>query len=450
MGGAASVAQQAAKSDGDDEGTFNNELKIYRRRSSGPLGQSKQHYILFSYQLLEVAGVGGFGKVWKARQLTTGNIYAIKAQAMDRASNALSERDVLLKLTGCPFIIELQNTFDDREFIYLVLEYVSGGTLMGLQSQLPNFTFQEDEMRFYAMQIFLALEHVHRCGIVYRDLKPENILLEDKTGNMKLVDFGLSKELENVDDTERKVRRSVLGTPEYMAPEMVLSSQTQEGYTESVDWWAFGCILHEMLDGESPFTAETPKKILKKILIGKREQPFQNDISADASSLIDALLNGDIEQRPSVQQIKEHPFFGDFDWAKAERREYESPVITNGRMKKYVSRFEPMMCHEHVSTPMLTPGLVSADAHDVCAAGSNGGNGTTATTATTEGTLSSPLYSEALELLGRFLTLLSKPYSDADRASWESILDTESFRFYLPKSAATATVEAEAPPIDEA
>jgi len=445
MGGAASVAQQATTAgiDADDEGRFKRDLATYRRRSSGPLGQSKQHHIMFSYQLLEVAGVGGFGKVWKARHLKTGQIYAIKAQAMDRASNALSERDVLLKLTGSPFIIELQNTFDDREFIYLVLEFVSGGTLMGLQSQLPSFTLEEDEMRFYAMQIFLALEHIHRCGIVYRDLKPENILLDEHSGHMKLVDFGLSKELESEDDTERKVRRSVLGTPEYMAPEMVLSSQTKEGYTESVDWWAFGCILHEMLDGESPFTADTPKKILKKILIGKRDQPFQKDVSGAAASLIDSLLNGDVEKRPTPRQIKDHPFFDGFDWNKAARRQYECPVISNGRMKKYVSRFEPIPCHEHLMRPVVSPGLISHDAQDASATAITGGGGnqgrggekdSVVAPSTTAGTNRSPLYAEALDLLGRFIALLSKPYDDEDRSLWESVVDRDGFTFYLPKS----------------
>jgi p70 ribosomal S6 kinase len=138
-----------------------------------------------------------------------------------------------------PFICDLIYAFQTGGKLYLILEYLSGGELfMHLERE---GIFMEDTACFYLSEIVLALEHLHRQGIIYRDLKPENILL-DSSGHVKLTDFGLCKEAIHDDST---VTHTFCGTIEYMAPEILMRC----GHGKAVDWWSLGALTFDMLTG---------------------------------------------------------------------------------------------------------------------------------------------------------------------------------------------------------
>ena len=125
------------------------------------------------------------------------------------------------------------------------MEFVNGGELFTHLKRQGKGGFDEGRARFYAAEIVLALEYLHKSGVIYRDLKPENILI-DAEGHVRLTDFGLSKSgLQNANDRTD----SFCGTPEYLAPEIIRDKE----YTYSVDWYSFGLVFYEMLTGINPF-----------------------------------------------------------------------------------------------------------------------------------------------------------------------------------------------------
>jgi serine/threonine protein kinase len=137
----------------------------------------------------------------------------------------------------------------DKRMLYLYLDYVKGGSLMDLlqaQRRMPT-----EMARFYVAQVVQCFEYLHGRDTIYRDLKPENILC-CLDGYIKLADFGFVKKLANYERTW-----TVCGTPEYMAPEIILS----QGYRDAVDWYAVGIMLYELMVGQPPFTAQTPYEI---------------------------------------------------------------------------------------------------------------------------------------------------------------------------------------------
>ncbi len=152
----------------------------------------------------------------------------------------------------------------------MVLEFVQGGDLFTLLRTESNFT--NDVATFYISEIVLALEYLHSLDIAYRDLKPENLLI-DQNGHIKIADFGFAKVVKDKTYT-------LCGTPEYLAPEIILSN----GYNKEADWWALGILLYEMLVGHPPFFDNTPEDIYKLILQGEFEIP--SHISPQAKSLL--------------------------------------------------------------------------------------------------------------------------------------------------------------------
>jgi len=177
----------------------------------------------------------------------------------------------------------------------------------------------EDTASFYLSEIILALEHLHKQGIIYRDLKPENILL-DGHGHVKLTDFGLCKE----HIQEGVVTHTFCGTVEYMAPEILMRA----GHGKAVDWWSLGALMFDMLTGAPPFTAENRKKTIEKILKGKLNLPAY--LTADARDMIRKLLKRQANQRLGYGNldaipIKSHTFFKHCNWDDVAARRVEPP-----------------------------------------------------------------------------------------------------------------------------
>ena len=222
--------------------------------------------------------------------------------------------------------------FQTGEKLYLILEYMCGGELFRHLNK--EGIFLEDTAIFYLCEIILALQHLHRQGIIYRDLKPENILL-DAEGHIKLTDFGLCKE-HIEDDT---VTHTFCGTIEYMAPEILMRS----GHGKAVDWWSLGTLLYDMLTGAPPFTGENRKKTIDKILKGKLFLPMY--LTADARDLIRKLLKRQVKQRlgsgpTDAEQIKNHKFFEKINWNDVICRRTDPPFTPTLVSEDDVSQFD--------------------------------------------------------------------------------------------------------------
>jgi len=206
-----------------------------------------------------------------------------------------------------------------------VLDYFTGGELFFHLKQTGRFP--EERARFYAAQITMALEVLHKHKIVYRDLKPENVLL-DEDGNIRLTDFGLSKE--SVSGSE--LTHTFCGTPEYLAPEVIHGA----GYNQAVDWWSLGTLLYEMLTGLPPFYNENLHVMYEKIIRAKLT--FPPYLSASAKSFLAGLLERNPKQRlgggdADADELKRHAFFEGLDWNKMARKEITppfKPTVTQG------------------------------------------------------------------------------------------------------------------------
>jgi protein kinase A len=183
---------------------------------------------------------------------------------LKQVDHVRAERHILADVSGHPFITNLRASFSDRDFLYLLLDYVPGGELF---SYLRKFRrFDEDMARFYAAEIVLVLEYLHeqQDGVAYRDLKPENLLL-DQEGHIRLVDFGFAKRLGRGDEGGERGHETytLCGTPEYLAPEVIHN----KGHTTAVDWWALGILIYEFLTGYPPFWHQNPIEIYKQYVL---------------------------------------------------------------------------------------------------------------------------------------------------------------------------------------
>ncbi|MCJ1426296.1 serine/threonine protein kinase psk1 [Sticta canariensis] len=293
------------------------------------------------FEPLRCLGKGTFGTVILVRHISTGKLYAqkqfrkasliVRKQLVDQTK---TERVILESINRHPFVVKLFYAFQDHEKLYLILEYAQGGELF--TRMLTERMLPEETAAFYMAEMVLALEHLHHTvGVVYRDLKPENILL-DSEGHLLLTDFGLSKVA--VDGHHRC--RSMTGTLEYMAPEVLL----EQSYGTAVDWWSFGILGYDLLTGASPFRANCEARTKEKILKQKPSLPFF--MSADARDLLTRLLRKDPKKRlggcmpKDMEIIKKHRFFRKIDWKKLEKRELEPPirpVITDAELAENFS-----------------------------------------------------------------------------------------------------------------
>ncbi|KAI9790935.1 MAG: Ribosomal protein S6 kinase alpha-5 [Piccolia ochrophora] len=280
------------------------------------------------FEPLRCLGKGTYGTVLLVKQKSTGRLFAQKQ--FRKASLVIhkklieqtkTERAILESVNRHPFVVKLYYAFQDHEKLYLILEYAQGGELF--THLASERMFAEDTAAFYLAETVLALEHLHRTvGVVYRDLKPENCLL-DAEGHLLLTDFGLSKV--SIDDSDRC--SSLLGTVEYMAPEVIQGKP----YGFAVDWWSLGALTFDLLTGSPPFQANNHTKILEKITKQKLVLPYF--LGPDAKDLLTRLLRKEPSKRlganmpRDLQTIKKHRFFRKIDWSKLERRELEPPIV---------------------------------------------------------------------------------------------------------------------------
>jgi serine/threonine kinase 38 len=316
------------------------------------LRRKRNRVTIFDFEPLSVIGKGAFGEVRVVKHKATGEVLALKKMSKsemvykNQVAHVRAERDVLANSEN-PWIVELKYSFQDDRFLYLVMEYLPGGDLMTLLMRKDILT--EEESRFYIAESILAVATVHSMSYIHRDLKPDNILI-DRSGHVKLSDFGLCKHTPkantpNYDSTRteepsrlrqaterrteykrnRQLAFSTVGTPDYIAPEVF----TKQGYTETVDWWSIGVILFEMLVGYPPFYSDEPSVTCQKILHWRKTLviPRESRLSPAACDLIRRLVcdANDRLGKNGVAEIKAHPFFSSVDWDRL--REKRAPYI---------------------------------------------------------------------------------------------------------------------------
>ncbi|CAH8391712.1 unnamed protein product [Eruca vesicaria subsp. sativa] len=284
--------------------------------------RAKDRTSIDDFEIIKPISRGAFGKVFLARKIATGDLFAIKVLKKadmirkNAVESILAERNMLISIRN-PFVVRFFYSFTCRENLYLVMEYLNGGDLFSLLGNLG--CLDEDMARIYIAEVVLALEYLHSVNIIHRDLKPDNLLI-NQDGHIKLTDFGLSKvglinstddlsgeasfgnseffaEDERPQHSQGKASRrkhEVVRTPDYLAPEILLGM----GHGKTADWWSLGVILFEMLVGVPPFNAEAPQQIFENII--NRDILWPNvpeEISSEAYDLINKLLTENPVQR---------------------------------------------------------------------------------------------------------------------------------------------------------
>ncbi|XP_068175081.1 microtubule-associated serine/threonine-protein kinase 3 isoform X2 [Antennarius striatus] len=279
------------------------------------------------FETIKLISNGAYGAVYLVRHKETRQRFAMKKinrqnlVLRNQIQQAFVERDILTFAEN-PFVVSMFCSFETRRHLCMVMEYVEGGDCANL---LKNMGPLPVEMtRLYFAETILALEYLHNYGIVHRDLKPDNLLITSM-GHIKLTDFGLSKiglmnmttnlyEGHMEKDTREFVDKQVCGTPEYIAPEVIL----RQGYGKPVDWWAMGIILYEFLVGCVPFFGDTPEELFGQVVSDEIVWPEGDDaLPADAQDLITRLLRQSPLDRlgtGGAPEVKQHPFFLGIDW----------------------------------------------------------------------------------------------------------------------------------------
>ena len=307
------------------------------------------------YESIKIIGRGAFGEVHVCRVKKTGEIVAIKKIKKEeiikknQIIHIRNEQKFMSKVKS-PWIVELKASFQDNDFLYLLMEFLPGGDFMNLLIEKDKLT--EEEAKFYTAELILAVESIHKLDCIHRDIKPDNILI-DKTGHIKLSDFGLAKvsdklyeqnstKTPNYNPNKRTHQKlySCVGTAFYVAPEVL----KKKGYSQEIDWWSVGVIFYEMLVGYAPFYAEETQEVINKVLGKIWEVPEEIKLSKEALDFMKRMMSDPNERlgKNGPEEIKSHPFFKGVDWDNI-RNNMKPPFIPdieNDYDTKYFETFE--------------------------------------------------------------------------------------------------------------
>lgn len=302
------------------------------------------------YEVVKLISNGAYGAVYLVKEKTTRQRLALKKinknnlMLRNQVDQVFAERDIM-SFTDNPFVVSMYCSFETKKHLCLVMEYVEGGDCASLLKNIGPLP--PDMARFYFAETVLAVEYLHSYGIVHRDLKPDNLLIT-ALGHIKLTDFGLSKmglmslatnlyEGYIDRDTRQFSDKQVFGTPEYIAPEVIL----RQGYGKPVDWWSMGIILYEFLIGCVPFFGETPEELFAHTVNDDIEWPDEEDwlVQPEAKDIITNLLQQNPRERlgtGGAHEVKEHLYFFNVNWNTLLRQKAEFvPQLTNEEDTSY-------------------------------------------------------------------------------------------------------------------
>lgn len=349
-------------------------LEEYKKKEPGVVVNrlSRRSFKIEQFEKIKIIGRGAFGEVWLVKDKSDQHIYAMKILRKrvlirkNQILNTIVEKDFLVQNDN-PWSVKLYFSFQDKQNLYLVMEFLPGGDLMNLL--MARNVLTETETRFLIAEAVMAINNVHKQGFIHRDIKPDNLLLT-KDGHVRLTDFGLSTKInrysdpivslidnltssfcecmeENSNDVDeychQKVNRlvcSAVGTTDYIAPEVLL----KKPYGPSVDYWSVGAIMFEMLYGYAPFLSQNPKMTASKIIHFEQylNFPANPPVSTEAISLMRGLMT-DSDHRLTFEEIKQHPFFYGVDWDSLMTSESPCiPEIKNELDTSHFDYFEPL------------------------------------------------------------------------------------------------------------
>jgi len=285
-----------------------------------------------TFRMYRVLGKGGFGEVCACQVRATGKMYACKKLEKKRIKKRKGEAMVLiekqiLQRINSRFVVSLAYAYETKDALCLVLTIMNGGDLkFHIYNMGGEPGFDMERARFYSAEILCGLEHLHTQGIVYRDCKPENILLDDH-GHVRISDLGLA-----VDIPDGEMVRGRVGTVGYMAPEVI----DNERYTFSPDFFSFGCLIYEMIEGQAPFRARKEKVKREEVDRRVREstESYSPKFTEEAKSLCQQLLRklpkerlGCSHGRYGAAEVKAADFFRCVNWRRLEAGLCEPPFI---------------------------------------------------------------------------------------------------------------------------
>ena len=331
------------------------------------------------FSKIKVIGRGAFGEIILVRCKLDNQVYVMKKLSkleMHRKAqltHVRTERDIMADTSSsCSLLVKIYFSFQDEDFLYLIMEYLAGGDMMNLL--IMKDILPESWTQFYIAQMLLALDFLHVHNYLHRDVKPDNCLFT-ANGDLKMSDFGLAaagEEFEEYTASEpnlntdrastiqtfksrrRLLAKSKVGTADYVAPEVLV--RTTQGYGPEADWWSVGCIMFECLCGYPPFCSDSPQETCNRVIHHKQSFSFPPDckISAAAKDLIQQLLKDAPERigtKGGVRQILAHPFFEGLNIDKLKNGQLSPPFhpdLSHEIDTKYFEHFEEV---EQAKTP---------------------------------------------------------------------------------------------------
>lgn len=279
-------------------------------------------------RIMRTVGTGTFGRVKMVQHIPTGQVCALKCMnksevvASHQERNIMAEKNLLFECSQSTFILKLLQTYNTPNQIMMLMEFIQGGELWSYIYEKTDTVprchaggFEMPAVKFYAANVILAFKHLHNKNIAYRDLKPENLLI-DHRGYVKMIDFGFAKKFPYTKNGQKHDKTYTLcGTPEYLAPEIVMS----KGYDKGVDYWALGCLIYELYLARTPFQADYTTKIFQNIIAAEKVLAFPRGMDPQHVALIKKLLSFNPAFRlgtlsGGIEDIIKDPFFSTVDW----------------------------------------------------------------------------------------------------------------------------------------
>jgi len=307
------------------------------------MGQSNGKPVVFTdqvnlnhFRLLRVVGKGAFGKVRIVERKDTGLTFALKYIRKDEVVRSESVRNIIrerrmLEHLNHPFLCNLRYSFQDIEYLYIVVDLMNGGDL---RFHISRKTFTEEAVRFWIAQLGCAVRYIHQQGIVHRDIKPDNVLL-DSEGHVHLADFNVAS-----DFTPHKPLTSKSGTLAYLAPEVYEG----KGYSCEVDWWSLGVLFYECIYNKRPFEASSHDSLAAKISKGEPTYPVTSPpVSMPCLHAISSLLEKDRKKRIGAigfESFTDNPFFRPLDFVALERKEIPPVFIPSSDKTNFDATYD--------------------------------------------------------------------------------------------------------------